>query len=320
MIFYILLGLSSFFISLLGTRLVILGMRNRMPAIDLPSFRDKYRTRTPRGGGIAVVIAMVSGLLVADVNYGIVVSLLLLASVSLLADIIDIPAWVRLLVQLIAVSIPLSAMPDPFFAGIFPRWFDVIVTGGLWIGFINLFKSMDTIDGLSAAEMTCIGMGICMIVAFTGAFPNDLFAYSMVVASAGFGFYWWNRYPARIALGDAGSIPIGFILGYLLLLTVQAGYVYAALILPAYYLIDGIFSTINRLAKKSKGHYHEHALQRGRGHAAIVRYIIGVNFLLIYLAVNSALDASVNAYHAAMAYLSVCIILGFFSFKHNDRQ
>ena len=69
------LALSSFLISLLGTRLTILALRKRTVLLDRPSPRGNHKAPTPRGGGVAVVMAMIICLLVADINYAIVLSL-----------------------------------------------------------------------------------------------------------------------------------------------------------------------------------------------------------------------------------------------------
>ncbi len=110
MTFYIILALSAFLISLLGTRLTILALRKRTILIDRPNLRSNHKAPTPRGGGIAVVITLIICLMVADIGYGIMLAMLLLAAVSLLDDIIGVPQPVRLLVQVMAVLIPLSAM------------------------------------------------------------------------------------------------------------------------------------------------------------------------------------------------------------------
>lgn len=325
MTFYLIIGISSFLISLLGTRLTILALRKRLMFMDRPNLRSNHKIPTPRGGGIAVVFAILVGLLIAGVGYSIVIALLLLAAISMLDDLINVPAWVRLLVQIFAVSIPLSVM-DPLFGGVLPGWLDKLVTGILWVWFINLFNFMDGIDGISAAEMICIGLGLCLVIAIFGVFPGDLFAYGLVVATAGFGFLWWNWHPARIFLGDVGSIPIGFIIGYLLLLAVQHGFVYAAIILPAYYLADSTITLGRRIWQKKKiwvahsEHYYQQAVRKGHKHSSVVRYIIGINFLLIYLAVASAIESEIAIFHISMAYLSVFMLLGFFAHTkpHDD--
>jgi len=296
----------------------LLALRKRTVLIDLPNLRSNHKQPTPKGGGIAVVFALIICLLIADIHYSIVLSILLLAAVSLMDDLIQVPPFVRLLVQVLAVSIPLTTMA-PLFGGMFPKWLDHAIVGALWIWFINLFNFMDGIDGISGVEMCCIGIGLCLISVFLGTFPNSFAAYSLILASAGFGFLWWNWHPAKIFLGDVGSVPIGFITGYLLLLAAKSGYVGAAFILPAYYLADSTLTLIQRIGHGKKiwvahsEHYYQKAVRRGRRHSTVARYICGVNLLLMLLAVLSVLDRDLEGLYVALAYLAVFLLLGFFA-------
>src|SRR4051812_31388738 len=113
MFFYVFLSLSSFMLALLGTRLTILALRQRASGID------PLNPRKPlRGGGLAVVMALVIGLLLADVSYSIVLAVFLLAAVSLLDDLIGVAFPVRLLIQVLTVLIPIGAMHVHLFAGV----------------------------------------------------------------------------------------------------------------------------------------------------------------------------------------------------------
>lgn len=324
MTFYTILALSAFLISLLGTKLTILALRKRTVLLDIPNLRSNHRAPTPKGGGIAVITALIICLLVADISYEVVLSLLLLAAISLLDDLIGVPVIVRLIVQVFAVAIPLSAMPDAIFGGIFPNWLDKTIVGLLWIWFINLFNFMDGIDGLSATEMICIGIGLCFPAVLTGAFPDSLSIYGLIITAAACGFLWWNWHPARIFLGDVGSVPIGFLLGFLLLIAIRDGYVYTALILPGYYLADGTITLIRRLRQGKKvwvahsEHYYQRAVRSGRSHESVVRYIFGINLLLILLATLSVLNDELADFYLALAYLAVFMLLGFFAHNRPD--
>ncbi len=317
MTFYIVLALSVFLLSLIGTRLTIQALRKR-PA--LPNLRGF--PAPPVRGGIALVFVLVIGLLVADIHYGVVLAILLLAAVSLLHDLIGVPPLVRLLVQVLAVSLPLSFLAEPVFGGALPVWLDRVAAIGLWIWFINLFNAMDGIDGLAAGEMICISGGLVLLASLLGAFPSPLSSYSMVAATAGCGFFWWSRYPAKVALGEAGNVPIGFLMGYLLLLAILAGYGYAAAILPAYYLADSTVTLIrqawrgNNIFRARTEHYYQQAVRRGRHQGAVVRYILGINLLLILLATLSVLDPEIAIFNLAIAYMAVFMLLGFFA--HTD--
>ena len=327
MTFYIMLALSSFLITLLGTRLTILSFRRRIVPIDPASFRAGYKKPALKGGGIAVVMALVICLLVADIHYAVVFAMFLLAAMALLDELIAIPLPVRLLVQLLAVLTAISVFPIQVFGGVFPHWLDNTIAVLLWIWFINLFDLMDGIDGISPMEMICIGMGICLVAALSGRiFPDPLSIYALIVATAGCGFMWWNWHPAKILMGSVGAVPIGFLLGYLLLLMVASGYPYAAVILPAYYLSDATITMIRRVYKGKKlfashpDYYYLRAMRSGRKQEAVVRYIFGINFLLIFQAIFSVIDPALSIFYVGMAYATVFMLLGFFAHTAHDPE
>lgn len=324
MTFYIILALSSFLISLLGTRMTILVLRKRnayrqtvIPGQPLP---------THKGGGIAVVFAMLICLMIADVSYGIVLSLLMLTAVSLLDDLIKVHTAIKLLVQLMAVSIPLSMLQVPVFSEELPLWLDRSIAGFLWLWFINLFTFMDSSDGISPTEMICVSLGLCLISIFNNTFPDALSTYSLIVFSVGCGFLWWNWHPAKIYMGEVGSVPVGFFMGYLILLAVLSGYGYAAMILPAYYLADGSITIISRLMKRKRiwashsEHYHQIAIKKGMRTETAVKFVFGVNLLLILLAVIATMNPEIAMLEAGVAYMCVFMVMGFFAYDHTIRQ
>jgi len=319
MTFIITLALSCFLITLIGTRLLILTLRKRTVLLDIPNLRSNHKNPTPKGGGLAVMMALIICLLVADIDFPIVLSLLILVAISLLDDLIGLPIYLRFIVQLIAVAIPLSAFSEPVLSSWLPLCLDKALLGILWVWFINLFNFMDGIDGLAGTEMFTIGFGLCLPAVTAGYFPDPLSVYSLLAASAAAGFLWWNWHPAKIFLGDVGSIPLGFFLGYLLLLALQHGFTYAVLILPAYYLSDGGITLLKRcwqgkkVWKAHSDHYYQHAVRTGRNHAVVTRYIFGANLLLILLSTLSVLEPEVAIFHLALAYLVVFMLLGFFA-------
>jgi UDP-N-acetylmuramyl pentapeptide phosphotransferase/UDP-N-acetylglucosamine-1-phosphate transferase len=109
------------------------------------------------------------------------------------------------------------------------------------------------------------------------------------------GFLYWNWDKAEVFLGDVGSIPLGYLLGWLLLATAAAGQWEAALILPLYYVADASLTLIRRLLRGKRiwrahrEHYYQRAVQRGLSHAAVVKRILACNVLLIVLAIGAGL-------------------------------
>lgn len=307
--FYIFLSLATFLISLLGTRLTILARRKRFKP-TLAMLRGKEAPPIPGGGGIVVVFALAIALLMADVDYSVVLALFLLAAVSLLDELIGVAAFTKFIVQLTAVIITLAAMHDDLWHDWVPGWPEKIAIALSWVWFIRLFDRMDGINGLAATETVCIAGGICWLSVMAGEFPKALFSYSLVTATATVGFLWWNWHPAKIRLGELGRVPLGFICGYLLLLAAMRGHAFAAFILPAYVLADGLLAMLKRLPE---GRYYRAAAKSGWTPDWVVRSIFGVNLLLVPLAILSELYPAIAGIILTVAYVAVFTLLGFFA-------
>ena len=107
---------------------------------------------------------------------------------------------------------------------------------------------MDGIDGIAGIQTLSIGLGIYIIGAINMPFDAS-HGQALVLAAAAIGFLAWNWHPARIFLGDVGSIPMGFLVGWLLLNLASNGFWQAALILQFYYLVDSTLTLIKRIMK-----------------------------------------------------------------------
>jgi UDP-N-acetylmuramyl pentapeptide phosphotransferase/UDP-N-acetylglucosamine-1-phosphate transferase len=292
---------ASLAASWLGTRLV-LDLLRRRAILDRPNERSSHTTPTPRGGGIAVVvtltIAWAIGAMLLPVPgiWLVLFGAVGLAVVSWRDDLGGIAARWRLLAQAAAVGIGLLALRPlgPVFQGVLPASLDVFLAGLLWIWFVNLFNFMDGIDGLAGAETASLGTGIMLLGIFSLGLPIGVL-WGATATAAALGFLRWNWDKAEIFLGDVGSIPLGYLLGWLLLATAAAGQWEAALILPLYYLADASLTLIQRLFRGKRiwqahrEHYYQRAVQRGLGHAAVVQRILVCNALLIALAVGAGL-------------------------------
>jgi UDP-N-acetylmuramyl pentapeptide phosphotransferase/UDP-N-acetylglucosamine-1-phosphate transferase len=317
-LFYSYLALGAFVMSLVGTRLTIVALRKRRVLIDIPGPRSNHKQPTPRGGGLAVVFSLLIFLLLGDASFWLILGMLLLAAISLIDDWIRLSPVTRLCVQIMAVFAALTDVDITALTDVMPPWLAHALILIAWVWFINLFNFMDGIDGLASAEMISLAAGMLAVTLMLGTFFNPLSMHALVVLGAGFGFLWWNWHPAKIFLGDVGSIPIGYLLGYMLLMTAQDGYYYAALILPAYYLADATITLLMRLAKKEKiweahsQHFYQRAVRGGRRHDAVTVVVLGVNMLLIMLAVLAELDKPAGWIYLSVAYGMVGAVLFFY--------
>jgi UDP-N-acetylmuramyl pentapeptide phosphotransferase/UDP-N-acetylglucosamine-1-phosphate transferase len=247
--------------------------------LDHPNERSSHKRPTPRGGGLVVVpIILIAWAVYAGVPVSAEMAVVIpgaaaLALLSWIDDLRTLPASVRLIGQAAVVAAALSLLDGigPVFQGLLPPLMDKIIVAFAWIWFINLFNFMDGIDGISGVEAISIGGGLAALALMTpAAMPN------------------WH--PARIFLGDVGSVPIGFLLGFLLLTAAANGYWATALILPLYYLADATLTLLRRAARGEKvwhahrEHFYQKSVQGGRSHAVTCGAILTANLILIALA------------------------------------
>jgi UDP-N-acetylmuramyl pentapeptide phosphotransferase/UDP-N-acetylglucosamine-1-phosphate transferase len=292
---------AAYLASRAATGIVLKAMRGRH-ILDRPSPRSSHAVPTPIGGGLAVSgVVLAAWVLIALAHadppaaaWVMPAAALGLAALSWLDDLRGLAVPIRLGAQFLAVAAGLAVFPGigQVFQGVLPGWLDVAATAVIWVWFVNLFNFMDGIDGISGVETACIGLGlaaVALIVPLGGAFAF----YGATLAAAALGFLAWNWHPARIFLGDVGSVPLGFLAGWLLLAAAAAGYWAAALILPLYYLADATLTLLWRALKRErvwqahKQHFYQRAHQGGLRHDEVVLRIMATNLVLVPLALFS---------------------------------
>ena len=172
---------------------------------------------------------------------------------------------------------------------------------------------MDGIDGLAAAETITISLGLALLVWVKDA-PADLAAPALAVCGAALAFLLWNRHPARVFLGDVGSVPLGYLIGWLLLWAALEGYWAVAVILPLYYWSDAGLTLLRRLLRGERiwqahrEHYYQRALRSGITHGRVVAEIAVCNFALIAFALLADREAW-RMTALALALLAVLVLL-----------
>jgi UDP-N-acetylmuramyl pentapeptide phosphotransferase/UDP-N-acetylglucosamine-1-phosphate transferase len=313
----------TFLASLLATRLVLAHL-SRRAILDHPNPRSSHAVPTPRGGGLALIAVLVPAwALVALFAPGgspaalwPLAAALLLAAVSWRDDLAGLPAHIRLLAHIGAVAVGLLAFAGegPIFRGLLPLSLDRAAAGLLWLWFLNLFNFMDGIDGIAGGESAALGIGVAL-VAWLAALPPATALYGLTAAAAALGFLWWNWHPARIFLGDVGSVPLGYLLAWLLLELASRGAWAAALILPLYYLADASLTLLARLLRGERiwrahrEHFYQRAVQGGLTHAQVVRAILVADAALVALALWSVAAPVAAAF--ILAALAVALLLAF---------
>lgn len=309
----------------LGVRLILPWLRAR-EVLDHPNARSSHTQPTPRGGGIVVVAVLILALWAialgnnAPLRHTAIVTMELaaLALVSWIDDRRGAPVWMRLAVQLAAVSAGLANIGLAAFAernGLSP-WLLAIPVGLAWMWFVNLYNFMDGIDGITGTETASIGVGLVALAVVTLGSVAGQGLTGLALAGAAIGFLVWNWHPARIFLGDVGSVPLGFLVGGLLIEAALAGQWAPALILPLYYLADATVVLVRRALagqkpwQAHKTHFYQRAHQGGLSHGQVSLCIGALNAVLIALAAVAGLGWTWLS--LALAAAAVTALLAFF--------
>ncbi len=285
-------------------------------ALAHPNARSSHRIPTPQGGGIAVISATV-GVVVACFLFGVpglggqtfwlvLAATVFIALVGAIDDVRPIAVMPRLILQAVGVAIVLAALPvDLRVVPSLPDWLERALLGLAILWLVNLTNFMDGIDWMTVAEVVPLSSGL-VLFGLMGALPRDATIVALALCGAMIGFAPVNRPVARLFLGDVGSLPIGLLLGWLLVVLAGAGHVAAALLLPLYYLADATITLLRRLAhgepvlQAHRSHFYQRALDRGFSVYQIVGRVVVLNIALIGLAVTTLLTPSYLLHVAAL--------------------
>lgn len=308
---WLLLGLG--FVVVAGGIWPLLCWLRRTALVDVPNERSSHQTPTPTGAGIVVIGALLPiWFLVAERPVlHVLIAAGMLALLSLRDDFKNLSTLVRLAGHGAAVAVVLTLEPGlAATAGAFlPEPAALIVTALAWIWFVNLFNFMDGIDGITGVETVSIGLGVAAVVTI-GALPGDFAGLGLTAAAVGCGFLMWNWHPAKIFLGDVGSVPLGFMLGWLLLSLAASGAWAAAVILPAYYVFDATVTLFWRISRGQpfwrahREHFYQQGLIAGLKHSDVSGFLLAANVVLIGIAVGSFVGSEI---HGLVSALAVCL-------------
>jgi UDP-N-acetylmuramyl pentapeptide phosphotransferase/UDP-N-acetylglucosamine-1-phosphate transferase len=270
-------------------------------ALAKPNPRSSHKAPTPQGGGIAVIGATLiisAGFflffgIASPALWRLVVvlsAILLIAAVGVIADKRPIAPAPRLVLQTFAVAAVLATLPPELrLLPLLPWWSEriLLLIGTLW--FVNLVNFMDGIDWLTVAEVVPITAALALL-GLLGYWPRDNTVISLTLCGALIGFAFFNRPVAKLFLGDVGSLPIGLLLGWLLLMLAGGGGRVAAFLLPLYYLADSTITLLRRAVNREpvwqahRSHFYQRATDRGFTVIQIVTRVFVLNIALAALA------------------------------------
>ncbi len=268
--------------------------------LDVPNARSSHSLPTPRGGGVAIVVAFLAGLclaffaglgIAAELFYALLGAGLGIALLGFLDDHGHIAARWRLLGHFLAAAWALYWLgglpPLAVFGGLLQlSWIGHVLAAFYLVWLLNLYNFMDGIDGIASVEAICVCLGGAILYALLEtSLLTDL--PLLMLAAAVLGFLLWNFPPARIFMGDAGSGFLGFVLG---VLSLQAAWIspvllWGWLILLGVFIVDATLTLLRRLLRGEKvyeahrSHAYQYASRRFGRHLPVTMAVAALNLV-----------------------------------------
>lgn len=243
---------------------------------DIPNERSLHDKPIPRVGGIALMAGVMSSwmLLPESLGWWVVLPVLGLFALSLADDVRNLSPRVRLIGHFIAALVAVSG------AGVTLLWFIPVLLFVVWM--INLYNFMDGSDGL-AGGMALFGFACYGVGAWLAG--NEMFALlNFSVAAAALGFLIFNFHPAKVFMGDAGSIPLGFMAAVFGVWGWQQGYwpFWFPPLVFSPFVADATVTLLKRarrgekISQAHRSHYYQRLVQMGCGHrnTALAEYAL----------------------------------------------
>ena len=272
------------FLSLAVTWVILYYVR----LLDHPNERSSHTLATPKCGGVGIVTSFLAGALIAHcwshewglvngMTTGLCVPLVLVALVSLIDDVRELPVLLRLVVQVLSAVLFLflvggySIVARLKLPGLLGMGVGVAACVIWQVGMANLFNFMDGIDGIAAGEGLIVSFFFAIVQFVKG---DHYLAYLALVLSVGcLGFLAFNFPPAKVFMGDVGSVSIGFILAGLAILSVERDPDFAsAMVMPllaANFIFDASLTLVKRawkgenLFQAHRSHIYQRFAQSG---------------------------------------------------------
>ena len=272
----------------------------RRQILDVPNERSSHTRPTPHGGGLVIVILSTAGLLIAwllcPVSFpaalpAYLVGAWLVAGVSWLDDLRSLPNRLRFAAHLLAAVIAVwswgfwSQVALPGVGDVRLGWVGLPVTI-LWIGWLtNAYNFMDGIDGIAGGQAVAAGIGWAALGWMSGQLLVSILGLLLAASSLGFLGHNWS--PARIFMGDVGSVFLGYSFAVLPIIAAKSDphLALAGILLVWPFVFDATFTLLRRLQMKEnifaahRSHLYQRLIIAGHSRRSVSVLYIGASLL-----------------------------------------
>lgn len=312
----------AFLVTPLARRLAI-----KVGALDVPKCERKiHKSPMPYFGGIAIYVAIMACMFVFlphnEMNISIMIGATILVLVGIIDDMYDMPAKIKLAFQIIAAIIAVSGgvriyfITNPFHVTgySFLDTLSIPITIIWIVGVTNTINLIDGLDGL-AAGVSGIAAFSLLLTAFTKGY-DFIIIQCAIVAGAALGFLPHNFNPARIFMGDTGSMLLGYMLSIVAVLGAVKSVAAITLIVPIFAIgipiLDTFFAIVRRLINKKpimepdKEHLHHQLMKKGLNQKQTVLVLYAIS---IFLGLTAVFISNANTQIGVLTGIVVALII-----------
>ncbi len=272
----------------------VIGLAIKTGAMDAPDARKVHTKPIPRMGGLAIyagfILAVLASMHVNREILGLLAGGTVILIVGIIDDLMQLPAKVKLMGQIVAAAVlvlfgvRIEWITNPFGDILYLDYLAVPLTI-LWVvGLTNTVNLIDGLDGLAAGVSTIASVTILLVALQQNFWTVAIL--SAALAGSALGFLQHNFNPAKIFMGDTGSMFLGYMLAAVSVIGAVKSAATIALIVPIVALglpiMDTAFAIIRRymsgrpIFKPDKGHLHHRLLEMGltQKQAVLLMYVI----------------------------------------------
>lgn len=322
----------------------------KIGAVDIPrDNRRMHKKPTARLGGLAIYLGFViSAILFSKINIelaGILVGASVIVILGIFDDIYALSAKLKFVVQLVAALCPVlcgvcidfvkvpSFISEYGYIGL--GWAAIPITVIWIVGITNAINLLDGLDGLACGVSSISALTLLCIAIIVGE-PGIAFVTS-ALAGACFGFLPYNFNPAKLFMGDTGSMFLGFVLSTISVQGLFKGYAVISIAVPILILGLPIFDTMSAILRRLKnhqpimspdrGHLHHRLIDAGFSQKQAVSIIYILCIILCIVAIGLIATGAISWWVFAAVILGFLLflwatplIIKYFTEKENNRQ
>lgn len=312
---YLFIFLTAFVLALIFTPVAI-KIAPKIGAVDIPKDNRRMHTKAmPRFGGMAIYIGTVAAMLIfLPLNtqlMGVIAGGTLIFIVGIIDDLKNLNAKVKLACQILCAfimfqfSVRINFIGNPFGDGyyFFP-WIVSLLVTVIWIvGITNTINLIDGLDGLAGGVAFIASISIAYIAHINGR-PEASMAM-LAIAGGALGFLPFNFNPAKIFMGDAGALFLGFMLAGFSVISPMKSATMLATVVPVLVLglpiFDTAFAILRRLINRrpimeaDKGHLHHRIMAAGLGQRRTVLTLYGISGVMGVAAIAMSRDLFIES-------------------------